>query len=187
VSALPALSRLLERPEADFELGFSIAATGPEGRQVLIKALGHQESSSRRVAAFCLGEDPTAAVEAIPPLVALVDHGQADYQVLGALGRLGGPAELVIPTLTLFLHRPEALATGKLESAMAILILGLYGEEARSSIPVLLQLYPRADKTTRQAIRVVLKHIQPDQAEQPLKHPSRKEDDEDPWWNGAKD
>jgi hypothetical protein len=184
-SALPALSNLLQRPGSDFELGCAIAGIGPKGRTVLVHALTNSEVQSRRVAAFCLGNDPEASTVALPVLVSLVERGQADYQVLGAIGRLGGNAGLVVPALTRFLERTNCQPAAGFEAEnMAILILGLYRDEARSALPVLLNRYADTDTTTRQVIRVVVKNIDPPHAQQLLGRAPTVEDDADPWWNG---
>lgn len=184
-SALPALSNLLQRSGSDFELGCAIAGIGPKGRTVLVHALTNSDSQARRVAAFCLGIDPEARTAALPVLVSLVERGQADYHVLGAIGRLGGDAGLVVPALTRFLERTNALpAAGFDTEYMAILILGLYRDEARSALPVLLNRYADTDTTTRQVIRVVIKNIAPPHAQQLLGRAPTVEDDADPWWNG---
>jgi len=187
-TALPSLSNLLQRPGADFELGCAIASIGPKGREVLVNALTNSESDSRNVAAFCLGNDLGARTTAVPALVSLVERGQASYQVLGAIGRLGGEADLVVPALTRFLERTNAPSAAGFETEnMAVMILGLYRGKAQSAVPVLLQLYEDTDKTTRQVIRVVIKNIDPQRAPQLLGRLPTANDDEDPWWNGAKD
>ena len=184
-AALPALSNLLQRPGADFELGCAIASIGPKGRAVLVNALTNSDSQARRVAAFCLGNDLEARTSALPVLLSLVETGLANYQVLGAIGRLGGEPEKVIPVLTRFLERTNALAAAGFEGEnMAIMILGLHRDQAQSAIPVLLQRYEDADPTTRQVIRVVVKNIDPPNAQQLLGRAPTTKDDEDPWWNG---
>jgi hypothetical protein len=183
-SALPALSNLLQRPGSDFELGCAIAGIGPKGRTVLVHALTNSDSQARRVAAFCLGIDPEASAAALPALVSLVERGQADYQVLGAIGRLDGDAGLVVPALTRSLERTNALPAAGFEAEMAILILGLYRDQARSALPILLNRYDDADTTTRQVIRVVIKNIDPPNAQRLLGRAPTVEDDADPWWNG---
>ena len=186
-SALPALSELLKLPEADFELGLAISAVGVGGREVLVNALTNRDEQSRRVAAFCLGLDPGAQDSACPALLSLVDRDQANYQVLGALGRLGGSPHMVIPVLTRFLERRNELGVAGFETELAILILGLYGEKAEPAVPVLVSLYGPADKTTRQVIRVVINHIQPEDFQRLLGRPPGAKDNEDPWWGGAQD
>jgi len=184
-AALPALSNLLRRPGADFELGCAIASIGPKGRAVLVNALTNSGSQARRVAAFCLGNDLEARTSALPVLLSLVERGLANYQVLGAIGRLGGEPEQVIPVLTRFLERTNALQAADFEGEnMAIMILGLYRDKARSALLVLLQRYEDADPTTRQVIRVVVKNIDPPNAHQLLGRAPTTKDDEDPWWNG---
>jgi len=184
-SALPALSYLLKRPGCDFELGCAIAGIGLKGRTVLVHALTNSDSQSRRVAAFCLGIDPEASAAALPVLVSLVERGQADYHVLGAIGRLGGDAGLVVPAVTRFLERTNALPAAGFETEnMAIMILGLYRDQARSALPALLNRYYDTDTTTRQVIRVVVKNIDPPNAQRLLGRAPTVEDDADPWWNG---
>jgi hypothetical protein len=184
-AALPALSHLLQRPGADFELGGAIASIGPKGRAVLVNALTNSDNQARSVAAFCLGNDLEARTSAVPVLLSLVERGQANYQVLGAIGRLGGEPERVIPALTRFLERTNALPAAGFEAEnMAILILGLYRDRARSALPVLLQRYENANPTTRQVLRVVIKNIDPRNAHQLLGRAPTTKDDEDPWWSG---
>jgi hypothetical protein len=180
-AALPTLGSLLQRPGADFELGCAIASIGSKGRTVLVNALTNSDTQSRNVAAFCLGIDPESRAQAVPALVSLVERGLASYHVLGAIGRLGGEAKLVIPALTRFLERAEVLSARSSESEMTIMILGLYGEKARTAIPVLLKLYENADETTRQMIRVVVKNIDPRNAQQLLGRAPSAKDDGDPW------
>jgi hypothetical protein len=184
-SALPTLTKMLQRPDADFLLGCTIAVIGPKGRRVLLDALTNGDSGAIDVAAFCLGNDSGARASAVPALVRLIKRprGEASYQVLGAIGRLGGDPELVIPALTRFLEGTEP-AGGFITESMAMLVLGLYGEQSRSAVPVLLKHYEDPDTSTRQLIRVVLKHIDPEHVEQLLGRAPSPKDDEDPWWGG---
>jgi HEAT repeat protein len=186
-SALPALRKMLCRPEADFLLSSTIAEIGPRGVDVLVNALTNQDDHVVSVAAFALGWLGPAANSAVPALVDLVAQGRASYQVLGALGRLGAYPELVIPALSTYLQKANELPRASSESEMAILILGLYGEQSRPVVPVLLKLYEDPDKTRRQVIRVVLKHIDPRHVQGLLGRVPNTRDDEDPWWGGTVD
>jgi hypothetical protein len=121
----------------------------------------------------------------MPALLDLVESDQASYQVFGAIGRLGGDPDVIVPILTRYLERASAKGFG--EPAMATLILGLFGEKARSCVPLLVRLYPSVDATTRQVIRMALHHIHPGEAERLLGRAWNKTDEEDPWWNGTKE
>jgi hypothetical protein len=185
--ALPVLTQRLHGPEADFELGLIIGDSGPRGREVLLTALTESNKDARRIAAFCLGVDPSAREAAVPVLLSLLERDESDSQVMGAIGRLGGPPELVIPAIAGFLQKTNALTAGGGDSYMAILVLGLYREKARNTASLLAQLYPEEDTATRQAIRMVLKRICPERVEELLHRPPSESDDEDPGWNGAKE
>lgn len=183
-SALPALKAQLAGPRPDFELGCGIACIGPKGYEALVEALNSTNSDTREVAAFSLGESESAAEIAVPALLNLVGRDQASYQVLGALGRLGGNPDLVVPVLTKYVAHAKSDAW---DPVMAILVLGLFGEKARSCAPLLARLYPEANVTTRQVIRMVLHHIDPAESERLLARAWNKTDEEDPWWNGTKE
>ena len=182
-SALPALKEQLEGPRPDFELGCGIAGIGPRGGEALVDALQSTNGDTRDVAAFCLGEVGSTAELAIPALLNLVERDQASYHVLGAIGRLGGNPDVIVPVLTRYLERGTAKGAGW-EPAMAILVLGLFGEKAQPCVPVLAKLYPSTEATTRQVIRMVLHHINPGDSERLLSRAWNKTDEEDPWWNG---
>ena len=187
-SALPTLEKMLHRPQADFLLGSTIAEIGPKGIDVLVAALTNEDNNITDVAAFALGEAGAGArTSAVPVLVKLVEQGRGRYQVLGALGMLGGYPGLVIPALSARLSKTSEVPQAGFSREMAILVLGLYGEQSRSAVPALVQLYADSDKTSRQVIRVVLKHVEPKHAQELLGRPPNARDDEDPWWNGAVD
>ncbi len=185
-SALPALKQQLEGPRADFELGFGIASIGPRGGDALVDALKSTNGNTRDVAAFSLGEGGSTAELAIPALLNLVERDQASYHVFGAIGRLGGNPDVIVPVVTRYLERTTAKVSAW-EPAMAILVLGLFGEKAQPCLPVLAKLYPSTDATTRQVIRMALHQINPGDAERLLNRAWNKTDEEDPWWNGTKE
>jgi hypothetical protein len=186
--ALPALENLLHRPEADFRLASTIAEIGPRGIQVLVTSLTDEDNHTVDNAAFALGMTGAAArTSAAPVLVKLVENGRASYQVLGAIGRLGGYPDLVIPALSAYLGGTNGPPEASFGQEMAILILALYGEHSISAVPVLLKLYEYPDKTSRQLIRVALKHIDPKHVQELVGRPPSVRDDRDPWWEGPVD
>jgi hypothetical protein len=183
--ALPALSNLLFTGEADFPLTSAIAGIGPRGIALLTTTLARQPRRSRDESALALGLCGAAATSAIPALLNCVEQGHASYQVFGAIGRIGGESVLVVPTLTKYLETTNVLAGGELDAAMAMMILGLRGENARPAVPAMVKLYGSGDPTTRQVIRFVLKKIDGEQVARLLGRASATNDDEDPWWGGA--
>jgi hypothetical protein len=183
--ALPVLGNMLQQAGANLLLGCTIASIGPKGEEVLLSALTNADDNTIDVAAFCLGLCPASRTSAVPALVSAVDRGQATYHVLGALGRLGCYPELVVPAVSKCLTKTNALPPASVGQAMAILILGLYGEQSRPAVPILVKLYEDPDTTSRQVIRVVLKHIDPEHVEQLLGRAPDARDDQDPWWGGA--
>ena len=184
--ALPALSNLLQRPGPDFALGYAISAIGTDGISVLVNALTNSNKDAITVAAFSLGMEYPPVTSAAPALLSVLERGQASYQVFGALGRIGGDSTIVVPALTKYLGNTNAHSGSWGEPDMAILILGLHGEKARSAVPAIVKLYQDAEPTTRQVIRVVVKKLDPENVERLLGRPPSDKDDEDPYWNGAR-
>jgi HEAT repeat protein len=187
--ALPALERLLRSPARDLLLACAIGQIGPRGNEVLVAALDSPDSNTVESSAFALGWglDPAEKISAVRGLVNVVERGRAGYHVMGALGRLGGSPELVVPALTRWLEQSSQQLKAGLELPMAILILGLYGEQARSAVPVLVKLHEDPDKTIRQVTRVALKQIDPVHVAARLGRSPDSKDDADPWWGGPVD
>lgn len=92
--ALPALSNLLHQPNPDMTAALAVAAVGPEGVNLLTRALRDPDPDVRDTAALALGLSGREARSAIPTLVALVDEGAASYCVIGAIGRAGSALAL---------------------------------------------------------------------------------------------
>ena len=158
--ALPELSNLLNQPNPDLPLAWAIAQIGPKGIAVLTNALTHPRGEVRDLAALSLGLEGPAATSAVPVLLTLIDRGDASYQILGALGRIGCEPPQAAPVLTRHLER---IASGDADDpfGMTILLLGFCGEAARPAVPRLLTLYKEAGPTERAAIRQALNRIDP--------------------------
>ncbi len=158
--ALPALSKLLNGPDPDLPLAWAIARIGPGGIAVLTNALTSPRQDVRDLAALSLGLEGPAAAPAVPVLLAVIDRGDADYDVLGALGRIGCEPERAAPVL---LRQLDRIAAGEADDpfGMTILLLGLCGEAARPAVPALLKFYETADPSERAMLRAVLDHIDP--------------------------
>ena len=173
--ALPALSNLLWLRKVDLPLTWAIASIGPKGIALLTNALAN--TSAREDAALALGLNPEASRSALPALVACVECGKATYQVLGAIGRIGGEDPRLVPALVALLEATNAPPNVELDKTMAALVLGLQGKRAQAAIPALLALYraatPESDGT-RRMLRRVLKSISAD-AEEMLPPPEPRE------------
>jgi hypothetical protein len=169
--ALPALSNLLLRADADMPLTFAIGNIGPQGLVLLTNVLAHAKAPLRDNAALALGLHASEATRALPALVACVERGAASYQVLGAIGRIGGESPRLVPALVTWLDATNAPPGVEFDESMAILVLGLEGPPARPAIPVLRSRYQRAaaagNTATCRLLRRALKHIAPNEESLP--------------------
>lgn len=158
--ALPELSNLLNQPNPDLPLAWAIAQIGPNGIAVLTNALTHPRGEVRDLAALSLGLEGPAATSAVPVLLTLIDRGDASYQILGALGRIGCEPPQAAPVLTRHLER---IASGEADDpfCMTALLLGLCGDQARPAVPRLLKLCEEAGWSDRASIRQALNRIDP--------------------------
>jgi len=181
--ALPALSALLKRADADLPLTWAIANIGPTGMSVLTNLLTTTTNADLRDnAALALGLHYEKARMALPALVSCVQSGHASYAVMGAIGRIGGEDRRLVPALVSHLRGTNSPPGATLEDAMAYLVLGLQGHRAQAALPVLIARYQAApaltSDPTRRLLRRVVKHISP-KAEKRLPPPEPGENSED--------
>lgn len=167
--ALPALSNLLASGTCDFPLTWAIANIGQQGMALLTNTLSAADPNVRELAALALGLQGRRGTPAIPALMECVRRGQARYQVLGALGRLGCDDPALAPLLVRELKREQALESPASDDSMAFLVLGLMGERARDAAPLVEAKYREAMKdpgaiSARRFYRRILAAIAPDQA-----------------------
>jgi hypothetical protein len=139
--ALPALSNLLFQGREHLQLTWAIANIGPKGIALLTNALDRQPPSRRNDAALALGLQYEDAKSAVPALVNCVEQGNAGYDVLGALGRIGCDEPRLVPALMRLLEAKGAQANPKVDTGMAFLLLGLQREKARVAAPLVIAEY----------------------------------------------
>ncbi len=182
--ALPALSNLLFGAEVNLPLTWAIANIGPKGIALLTSALSRTNSYPQREgAALALGLKYQQARSAVPALVDCVERGQASYDVLGALGRIGCDDPRLVPALVRQLElSPRANPT--LDITMAFLLLGLQGEKARVAAPLVIAEYRLLEgdpiaAAKRRFHRRILRAIAPDLEAQ---LPPRPPDEESGTW-----
>jgi len=163
--ALPALSNLLYTTEPCMPLTWAISFVGPQGICLLTNALFSTNRALRDECALALGLQGEQARMAIPALVSCVQSGYASYHVLGALGRIGGDCSGAVPALTRLLQENESIPNTNLDSAMAVLLIGLQRERSQSVLPVLIKLYLESrendDVNDRRLLRMAIKRISP--------------------------
>ena len=164
-AALPSLSNLLSRADAGMPLTFAIGNLGPEGLALLTNVLTRAKPSLRDGAALSLGLHYAEATMALPALIRCVERGGASYDVLGAIGRIGGENPRLVPALQAWLDTTNMPPGVEFDDSMAILILGLQGPRARAAIPALRSRYLQAsaagDLNDCKLLRRVLKNIAP--------------------------
>lgn len=182
MTALPALSNLLSSiTNVDLPLTCAIANTGPQGMAVLTNALTSTNAQLRDQAALALGLQYAKASMALPALVGCAERGIASYQVLGAIGRIGGEDPRLVPALVRLLTMTNVPPGGAVDEAMAILLLGLQGHQAQAAIPVLRARYESATATgdivNRKLLRRVLKCISTQEIQLPPPAPGEEGDD----------
>ena len=182
--ALPALSNLLFGATVDLPLTWAIANIGPKGIALLTNALSHTNAHPQREgAALALGLKYQQARSAVPSLVDCVERGQASYDVLGALGRIGCDDPRLVPALVhLLTLSPRATPT--LPTDMAFLLLGLQREKARVAAPLVIAEYRLLEgdaiaAAKRRFFRRILRAIAPDLETQ---LPPRPPDEESGTW-----
>ncbi|HWX18986.1 MAG TPA: hypothetical protein VN578_03665 [Candidatus Binatia bacterium] len=139
--ALSALSNLLFQGRDQLQLTWAMANIGPKGMAVLTNALALTNDSLRDAAALALGLKYQQARLAVPALVDSVERGDATYDVLGALGRIGCDDPRLVPALVRLLEAKGAPANPKVNTGMAFLLLGLQREKARVAAPLVIAEY----------------------------------------------
>jgi hypothetical protein len=180
--ALPALSNLFFQGHADMPLAWAISGIGPKGIGLLTDALASPDRSLRDEAALALGLQGDRDRTAMPALVSCVKQGRGSYSVLGAIGRIGGNPEIVVPALINVLQGPDKPPPGSLEESMSIVILGIHRERARPAVPLLLKLHETGTPETMHVIRRALKNIAPETVAGLAKGNFRNDEDDSPWW-----
>ncbi len=164
--ALPALSQLLARDDADLPLTWAIAQIGPSGVAVLTRELSGTTVERRDRAALALGLEYKESAGAMPALVECVERGEVSYHVLGAIGRIGGTDARLVPALIRWLESTNAPAHGTMGADMALLLLGLQRDGARAAAPFVIRQHRAAclsgTDAERRLLRRVLLHISPD-------------------------
>jgi hypothetical protein len=120
----------------------------------------------------------------VPALVDCVERGNATYDVLGALGRIGCDDPRLMPALMRVLEAKDAPANAKVDNAMLFLLLGLQREKARVAAPLAIAEYRLLQgdanaAANRRFYRRILRVIAPDLETQ---LPPRPPDEESgPW------
>jgi len=165
--ALPALSNLLFQGRERLQLTWAIANIGPKGIALLTNALDRQAPSRRDDAALALGLQYEEAKSAVPALLFCVERGNAGYDVLGALGRIGCDDPRLVPALMRLLEAKGAEANPKVATGMAFLLLGLQREKARVAAPLVIANYRLLEGDAnavagRRFFRRILKATAPD-------------------------
>jgi HEAT repeat protein len=182
--ALPALSNLLFQGRSHLQLTWAIANIGPMGMALLTNTLTWTNAEVRNSAALALGLKYQQAKSAVPVLVDCVERGNASYDVLGALGRIGCDDPRLVPALMRLLEDKDAQANFKVDKAMAFLLLGLQHEKARVAAPLIVTEYRLliSDATAaanRRFYRRILRAIAPELETQ---LPPRRPDEESDGW-----
>jgi hypothetical protein len=183
--ALPALSNLLFGTAVDLPLTLAIADFGPEGLALLTNALACQPPSWRNNAALALGLYGTAAKSAVPALLDCIERGDAGYDVLGALGRIGCDDPRLVKALIRLLQQRGSQTNTNLQEDMAFILLGLQREKAREAAPLVMAEYRRVANDPnalayRRFYRRIVKAIAPD-LEQLLPPPSSPDEESGDW------
>ena len=182
--ALPALSNLLFQGKANMPLTWAIANIGPMGIALLTNALTTTNANLQELAALALGLQYQEAKSAVPVLVACVERGDAGYDVLGALGRIGCDDPRLVPALIRLLEANRALDNPKVSKQMAFLLLGLQREKARAAAPLVIAEYHLLEGNASAAAnrilyRGILRAVAPDLESQ---LPPRPQDEESGEW-----
>ena len=182
--ALPALSNLLFQGKANMPLTWAIANIGPMGIALLTNALTTTNANLQEMAALALGLQYQEAKSAVPVLVACVERGDAGYDVLGALGRIGCDDPRLVPALIRLLEANRAQDNPKVSKQMAFLLLGLQREKARAAAPLVIAEYHLLESNASAAAnrilyRGILRAVAPDLESQ---LPPRPQDEESGEW-----
>jgi flagellar basal body-associated protein FliL len=163
--AVPVLIHLLEDPELRRNAAFSLGRIGPasvDAVPILISWLTNTEVATRYCAVDALGRIGPAARKAQP---ALLEHTNDANRFVRtaielALGRQKAYPDILIPKL---IQELEAdLAANRFEPAK-VQALGAFGVQAKSAVPILLQLLSKHFAET-QEIADALKQIDPETA-----------------------
>lgn len=182
--ALPALSNLLFRGGEQLQLTWAIANIGPKGIALLTNVLDRQSPSRRSDIALALGLQYENAKSAVPALLTCVERGNANYDALGALGRIGCDDPRLVPALMRLLETNGAQANPNVDTGMMFLLLGLQREKARVAAPLVIAEYRRLEGDAnaaagRRFYRLILRATAPDLEAQ---LPPRPPDEESESW-----
>jgi hypothetical protein len=182
--ALPALSNMLFQGREHLQLTWAIANIGPKGIALLTDALTRTNTRLQEAVALALGLKYQQAKSAVPTLVDCVERGNAGYDVLGALGRIGCDDPRLVPALMRLLEANGAQVNPKIDTGMAFLLLGLQREKARVAAPLVIADYRLLEgdaiaAANRRFYRCILRAIAPDLETQ---LPPRPPDEESGTW-----
>jgi len=163
ISALPELRRQLKGGHGGLPLTWAIASLGPKGIEVLAEALGWTNITAweyRPPVALALGLEGAAARSALPALIDCVEHREAGYHILGAIGRIDPRAPGLAPVLIRLLDGTNSRSS---PTNMVLLLLGLQGEASVAALPMLGRMYTvarsGADAPQCRLLRRVIRNI----------------------------
>lgn len=169
-AALPVLTNLMSNRRYQMQATIALAGIGHDGVAVLIQTLTNRDWSLREVAAGALAEARSDFDEVIPALIETIKagvHDEHDDLIRGAAGdalvRLQKKPEIVVPALSqLLVSSPESDTR-----EFAARLLGGFGSDAKTAVPLLLQALTDKDKDVRDGARQALNNIDPQAAVSP--------------------
>jgi HEAT repeat protein len=173
----------------------------PRSIAVLTDALAEQDSQTRRLSAWTLGDLGPLAKPAVPALIRALDDRDPEVrrEVAAALGQLGPEAKAAVKPLrdalndrNLRLHAAvallqisptdESVALAVLDDVLRasddetqfyiVTILGELGPRAKGAVPALLRVFNEV-RAVRDAAAVALKKIDPETARRALSRQPR--------------
>ena len=133
---------------------------GPHGIPALIRALGDKDLGVRRSAAFSLGEMGSAAQEAIPTLIRVVqsdDDLGAQELAIRALGKIGPAAAPAVPALIEILKGKDS--SRRFLRLAAIRTLGQIGPAAAQAVGAIRESM-ELDPNSGGLVKETLEHIE---------------------------
>jgi hypothetical protein len=115
--------------------GMVLGSIGKPAIPALLAALSHTNDIARAIAAYHLGEIGTNAIHVRPNLETMLSDRSilVRLNAAGALGKLGGDPEIIVPVLLLCFHEGDADTRSD-----ALEVLSKLKERAKSAVPDLI-------------------------------------------------
>jgi hypothetical protein len=142
--------------------GMVLGKTGKPAIPALLAALSQTNDIARAIAAYHLGENGTNAIHVRPNLEAMLSDKSIFVRLnaAGAVGKLGGDPEIIVPVLLQCFHEGDSEAR-----SYALDVLSKLKKRAKSAVPDLIySLAAATNSNDRYSLLSALREIDSEQA-----------------------